>query len=48
MNHLWLTVRNAISGALDSITLADLAAPRAQPPIPLAASADRGARTARN
>jgi Rrf2 family protein len=28
VNHLWMTVRNAISAALDSITLADLAAPR--------------------
>jgi Rrf2 family protein len=28
VNHLWVTVRNAISGALDSITLADLAMPR--------------------
>ncbi|MEO6351208.1 MAG: Rrf2 family transcriptional regulator [Candidatus Limnocylindrales bacterium] len=28
VNHLWLTVRNAISTALDSITLADLAVPR--------------------
>jgi Rrf2 family protein len=41
VNHLWLTVRNAISTALDSITLADLAVPRARhphhsQPIPLA------------
>jgi Rrf2 family transcriptional regulator, cysteine metabolism repressor len=28
VNHLWMTVRNAISTALDSITLADLAVPR--------------------
>ena len=28
VNHLWMTVRKAISGALDSITLADLAVPR--------------------
>jgi Rrf2 family protein len=28
VNHLWMTVRMAISGALDSITLADLAVPR--------------------
>jgi DNA-binding IscR family transcriptional regulator len=28
VNHLWLTVRKAISGALESITLADLAVPR--------------------
>ena len=27
VNHLWLTVRKAISGALDSITLAELAVP---------------------
>jgi len=33
VNHLWLTVRNAISTALDSITLADLAAPRARHPF---------------
>jgi Rrf2 family transcriptional regulator, cysteine metabolism repressor len=32
VNHLWMTVRNAISGALDSITLADLAVPRASHP----------------
>jgi Rrf2 family protein len=32
VNHLWLTVRNAISVALDSITLADLAVPRARHP----------------
>ncbi len=32
VNHLWTTVRNAIITALDSITLADLAAPRAQHP----------------
>jgi DNA-binding IscR family transcriptional regulator len=28
VNHLWLTVQRAISDALDSITLADLAEPR--------------------
>jgi len=33
VNHLWLTVRNAISDALDSITLADLAAPSPQHPF---------------
>lgn len=43
VNHLWLTVRSAISTALDSITLADLAVPRARhpfhsAPIPLTAS----------
>ena len=43
VNHLWLTVRSAISTALDSITLADLAVPRAHhpfhsAPIPLTAS----------
>jgi DNA-binding IscR family transcriptional regulator len=32
VNHLWVTVRTAISSALDSITLADLAAPRARHP----------------
>jgi DNA-binding IscR family transcriptional regulator len=32
VNHLWVTVRTAISTALDSITLADLAAPRARHP----------------
>ncbi len=32
VNDLWLTVRNAISGALDSITLADLAVPRPRHP----------------
>ena len=32
VNHLWLTVRNAISTALDSITLADLAVPRPRHP----------------
>jgi Rrf2 family protein len=32
VNHLWLTVRSAISTALDSITLADLAVPRARHP----------------
>jgi len=42
VNHLWTTVRNAIAGALDSITLADLATPRAQhpfhaPPVPIEA-----------
>lgn len=40
VNHLWVTVRNAISAALDSITLADLAVPRAlhpyhAPPVPV-------------
>ncbi len=33
VNHLWMTVRNAITGALDSITLADLATPRASHPF---------------
>jgi DNA-binding IscR family transcriptional regulator len=42
VNHLWLTVRSAISTALDSLTLADLAVPRARhpfhsQPIPLTA-----------
>jgi Rrf2 family protein len=32
VNHLWTTVRNAISTALDSLTLADLAVPRARHP----------------
>ncbi len=32
VNHLWLTVRNAISDALDSISLADLATPRPSHP----------------
>jgi Rrf2 family transcriptional regulator, cysteine metabolism repressor len=32
VNHLWVTVRTAISTALDSITLADLATPRAKHP----------------
>jgi Rrf2 family cysteine metabolism transcriptional repressor len=32
VNHLWLTVRNAISTALDSISLAELATPRAAHP----------------
>jgi Rrf2 family protein len=32
VNHLWMTVRNAISTALDSLTLADLAVPRARHP----------------
>ncbi len=32
VNHLWLTVQKAISGALDSITLADLAVPRPRHP----------------
>lgn len=40
VNHLWVTVRNAISTALDSITLAELAVPRARhpyhsPPVPI-------------
>ena len=44
VNHLWMTVRNAISTALDSITLADLAVPRAShpyhaPPVPIEALA---------
>ena len=40
VNHLWLTVRSAISTALDSLTLADLATSRVRshpfhsPPIP--------------
>lgn len=33
VNQLWLTVRKAISGALDSITLADLAVPRPSHPF---------------
>lgn len=33
VNHLWTTVRNAIIGALDSITLADLAVPRPHHPF---------------
>jgi Rrf2 family protein len=33
VNHLWVTVRTAISSALDSITLADLAAPRPSHPF---------------
>lgn len=33
VNHLWMTVRNAISTALDSITLADLAVPRSLHPF---------------
>jgi Rrf2 family transcriptional regulator, cysteine metabolism repressor len=33
VNHLWVTVRTAITSALDSITLGDLAAPRAQHPF---------------
>ncbi len=33
VNHLWLTVRNAISTALDSISLAELATPRAAHPF---------------
>jgi Rrf2 family protein len=32
VNHLWMTVRRAISTALDSITLADLAVPRPRHP----------------
>ena len=32
VNHLWVTVRTAITTALDSITLADLATPRARHP----------------
>ena len=32
VNHLWLTVQRAISGALDSVTLADLATPRPSHP----------------
>ena len=32
VNHLWMTVRNAITSALDSITLSELAAPRAKHP----------------
>jgi len=43
VNHLWLTVRTAISTALDSITLADLATPAPRhpyhaAPIPLTES----------
>ncbi|MEX2548199.1 MAG: Rrf2 family transcriptional regulator [Chloroflexota bacterium] len=33
VNHLWMTVRTAIATALDSITLADLATPRAKHPF---------------
>jgi Rrf2 family protein len=33
VNHLWMTVQKAISGALDSITLADLATPRPSHPF---------------
>jgi Rrf2 family transcriptional regulator, cysteine metabolism repressor len=33
VNLLWLKVRDAITGALDSVTLADLAVPRAQHPF---------------
>jgi DNA-binding IscR family transcriptional regulator len=46
VNHLWLTVRSAISAALDSITLADLAVPRARHPFhstPILLTASRGA-----
>lgn len=46
VNHLWLTVRSAISAALDSITLADLAVPRARHPYhsaPIALTASQGA-----
>ncbi len=41
VNHLWLTVRRAISTALDSLSLADLATPRAAHPfhsLPIPAS----------
>ena len=41
VNHLWLTVRQAISSALDSLTLADLAIPRPSHPfhsLPIPAS----------
>ena len=41
VNHLWMTVQRAIIGALDSITLADLATPRASHPfhsLPIPAS----------
>ena len=33
VNHLWTTVRNAITTALDSITLGDLAVPRTSHPF---------------
>jgi Rrf2 family protein len=33
VNHLWITVQRAITGALDSITLADLATPRPSHPF---------------
>jgi DNA-binding IscR family transcriptional regulator len=33
VNNLWLTVQRAISGALDSITLGDLATPRPAHPF---------------
>jgi hypothetical protein len=34
VNILWVRVRDAISGALDSMTLADLVPPRPAPAIP--------------
>ena len=37
VNLLWVRVRDAVVGALDSLTLADLARPRAIAPVPLAA-----------
>ena len=38
VNVLWVRVRDAITGALDSMTLADLVPPRVTPPTPAAAS----------
>jgi Rrf2 family transcriptional regulator, cysteine metabolism repressor len=41
VNHLWVTVRDAISTALDSVSLADLATPRPLHPyhsLPIAAA----------
>ena len=38
VNQLWMTVQRAVIGALDSITLADLATPR--PSHPFHADAD--------
>ena len=32
VNVLWVRVRDAVTGALDSMTLADLVPPRADPP----------------
>jgi DNA-binding IscR family transcriptional regulator len=38
VNLLWVRVRDAIAGALDTMTLADLVPPRVAPPAPTAAS----------